>query len=232
VIETALEEEITEHLGHEKHCSVGSATGNVPIGTRPKTVLTTPRAGADRGAGGPGRDVRAAAGQGAQRRLTGVDAMSDTAVAGIGVEGVVVQAFVLIWSPGAYPWDDHERAVEVTARREVWRQIGQSAAAGGETWWRMGERSAATATERASFGSFLFEVPVESSWTRAPSLGSTSRTCSPAARSCWASRCPRPPALDGPGPLRPVRRPFQQLVRFRRTSADWQLAEPRSAARR
>jgi hypothetical protein len=35
------------------------------------------------------------------------------------------------------------------------------------TWWRTGERSAATATERASFGSFLFDVPVESSLTRA-----------------------------------------------------------------
>jgi hypothetical protein len=32
-----------------------------------------------------------------------------------------------------------------------------------------GERSAATATERASFGSFLFTFPVASSRTRAPS---------------------------------------------------------------
>jgi 5-methylcytosine-specific restriction enzyme A len=30
--------------------------------------------------------------------------------------------FILIWSPGAYPWDDHEQAVETTARREVWPQ--------------------------------------------------------------------------------------------------------------
>jgi hypothetical protein len=62
------------------------------------------------------------------------------------------------------------------------------------TRWHAGERSAATATDRASFGSFLFEVPVDSSRTRAPSLGWTSMTCSPAATSCWASRCPRPPA--------------------------------------
>ena len=57
-----------------------------------------------------------------------------------------------------------------------------------------GERSAATATERASFGSFLFTSPAASSRTRAPSLGCTSSTRSPAATSCWASRCPRPPA--------------------------------------
>ena len=57
-----------------------------------------------------------------------------------------------------------------------------------------GERSAATATERASFGSFLFTFPVASSRTRAPSLGCTSSTRSPADSSCWASRCPRPPA--------------------------------------
>ena len=51
-----------------------------------------------------------------------------------------------------------------------------------------GERSAATATDRASLGSFLFTAPFASSRTRAPSLGCTSRTRSPAASSCWASR--------------------------------------------
>jgi hypothetical protein len=56
------------------------------------------------------------------------------------------------------------------------------------------ERSAATATERASFGSFLFVFPAASSRTRAASLGWTSSTRSPAASSCWASRCPVPPA--------------------------------------
>ena len=50
------------------------------------------------------------------------------------------------------------------------------------------------ATERASFGSFLFTAPVASSRTRAASLGCTSSTRSPAATSCWASRCPRPAA--------------------------------------
>ena len=38
VLETALDEELTEHLGHTKHAS--SETGNVRNGTRPKTVLT------------------------------------------------------------------------------------------------------------------------------------------------------------------------------------------------
>jgi len=50
------------------------------------------------------------------------------------------------------------------------------------------------ATERASLGSFLFTAPVASSRTRAASLGCTSSTRSPAARSSWASRCPRPAA--------------------------------------
>ena len=77
----------------------------------------------------------------------------------------------------------------------------------------------AIATERASLGSFLFVSPDASSRTRAPSLGWTSSTCSPAATSCWASRCPRPaapstaqvrcgqdaptPAAVQPGPPRP-----------------------------
>jgi mutator family transposase len=40
VLETALSQEMTEHLGHEKHGPVTSKTGNVRNGTRPKTVLT------------------------------------------------------------------------------------------------------------------------------------------------------------------------------------------------
>jgi putative transposase len=40
VLETALNQELTEHLGHDKHGPVTSETGNVRNGTRPKTVLT------------------------------------------------------------------------------------------------------------------------------------------------------------------------------------------------
>src|ERR1700743_2603400 len=40
VIETALDQELTEHLGHEKNGPVINETGNVRNGTRPKTVLT------------------------------------------------------------------------------------------------------------------------------------------------------------------------------------------------
>ena len=42
VIETALNEEITEHLGYEKHdpAGQGAGSGNVRNGSRPKTVLT------------------------------------------------------------------------------------------------------------------------------------------------------------------------------------------------
>ena len=40
VLETALNQEMTEHLGHEKHGRASGETGNVRNGTRPKTVLT------------------------------------------------------------------------------------------------------------------------------------------------------------------------------------------------
>src|SRR5215471_4971285 len=40
VLETALNQEMTEHLGHEKHGPVVSETGNVRNGSRPKAVLT------------------------------------------------------------------------------------------------------------------------------------------------------------------------------------------------
>jgi transposase-like protein len=40
VIETASNEETTEHLGYEKHGPAGAGTGNIRNGTRSKTVLT------------------------------------------------------------------------------------------------------------------------------------------------------------------------------------------------
>jgi putative transposase len=40
VVETALNQELTEHLGHEKNGQPDPETGNVRNGTRPKTVLT------------------------------------------------------------------------------------------------------------------------------------------------------------------------------------------------
>ena len=76
VIETALNEEMTGHLGYEKHdpAGQGAGSGNVRNGTRPKTVLTD-------GTGPVGIDVpRDRAGtfepqivKKRQRRLTGVD---------------------------------------------------------------------------------------------------------------------------------------------------------------
>ena len=44
MLETALNEEMTEHLGYEKHDPAGVGTGNIRNGTRAKTVLTTPPA--------------------------------------------------------------------------------------------------------------------------------------------------------------------------------------------
>ena len=40
VLKTALNQEMTEHLGHDKHGPAGNEAGNVRNGTRPKTVLT------------------------------------------------------------------------------------------------------------------------------------------------------------------------------------------------
>lgn len=40
VLETALEEELAEHLGHVKHQELTTEGGNIRNGTRPKTVLT------------------------------------------------------------------------------------------------------------------------------------------------------------------------------------------------
>ena len=40
VLETALNEEMTKHLGYEKHDPAGAGTGNIRNGTRAKTVLT------------------------------------------------------------------------------------------------------------------------------------------------------------------------------------------------
>jgi putative transposase len=76
VLETALNQELTEHLGHDKHAPAGNEGGNVRNGARPKTVLTE-------GSGQVGIDVpRDRAGtfepqivRKRQRRLTGVDEM-------------------------------------------------------------------------------------------------------------------------------------------------------------
>ncbi|WP_416900838.1 IS256 family transposase [Micromonospora echinospora] len=74
VLETALNEEMTEHLGYEKHDSAGAGSGNIRNGSRPKTVLTdasgpveinVPR---DRAGTFEPRIVRKR-----QRRLSGVD---------------------------------------------------------------------------------------------------------------------------------------------------------------
>ena len=75
------------------------------------------------------------------------------------------------------------------------------------TSWRLLDRNAATATDRASSGSVLFVSRASSSRTRAASLGCTSSTRSPAATSCRASSRPPAGAFHRPGPLRPGLRP-------------------------
>jgi putative transposase len=57
VPETALNEEITEHLGQEENGQVGSKTGNVRNGTRAKTVLTEATGQVQIDVPGTGRDL-------------------------------------------------------------------------------------------------------------------------------------------------------------------------------
>ena len=76
------------------------------------------------------------------------------------------------------------------------------------------------ATDRASFGSFLFTAPAASRRTRAASLGCTPRTRSPAAASCRASRCPSPQRPPLPRTARATPPP---------TPADSRPAPPRPA---
>ena len=62
VLETALNEEMTEHLGHDKNqAPPDRESTNIRNGTRPKTVLTSGhRPCPDRSSRRSGRDVRAA----------------------------------------------------------------------------------------------------------------------------------------------------------------------------
>ena len=59
VLETALEAELAEHLGYDKHDPAGRNGENSRNGTRSKTVLTEVGPVRDRGAAGPGRHLRA-----------------------------------------------------------------------------------------------------------------------------------------------------------------------------
>jgi hypothetical protein len=94
VLETALNQELTEHLGHDKHGLAGNETGNVRNGTRPKTVLTegsgqvqvdVPR---DRGGTFEPQIVKKR-----QRRLSGGDEM----VLSLYAKGLIT--VVTYWSP-------------------------------------------------------------------------------------------------------------------------------------
>ena len=57
VLETALEAEITEHLGYDKHDPAGPQRRELPQRHPAQDGAHRDRAGADRGAAGPGRDA-------------------------------------------------------------------------------------------------------------------------------------------------------------------------------
>lgn len=61
VLETALNEEMTEHLGYEKHDPPETGTGNIRNGTRRQDGIDRHhRPGRDRRAAGSGGDIRTA----------------------------------------------------------------------------------------------------------------------------------------------------------------------------
>src|SRR3954454_17125261 len=60
VLESALDGEITEHVGYDKHDPAGKNSGNSRNGTRAKTVLTGRRPGRGEGARRWARHLRAA----------------------------------------------------------------------------------------------------------------------------------------------------------------------------
>ncbi len=59
VLETALEVEMTEHLGYDKHDPAGRNGGELPQRHPDEDGADRDRAGRDRGAPGPGRHLRA-----------------------------------------------------------------------------------------------------------------------------------------------------------------------------
>jgi transposase-like protein len=74
VLETALNEELSEHLGHPKRqAEPGRESTNVRNGSRSKMVIRHRRRSHDRGAAGSGRHLRTADRKKRQRRLTDVD---------------------------------------------------------------------------------------------------------------------------------------------------------------
>ena len=112
------------------------------------------------------------------------------------------------------------------SRRRLDQTFSTAAWSSGRASRTPGERSAATATDRASLGSFLFTFPVASSRTRAPSLGCTSSTRSPGGQQLLGQQVAQAAgALDRPGPLRPGRGPCQQPLRLRGAGAHPQLPQ-------
>ena len=99
VLESALEGEITDHLGYERHDAVGRGSGNSRNGSRAKTVLTdvgpvemkVPR---DRAGSFEPQIVKKR-----QRRLTGVDEM----VLSLSAKGLTTERYRLIWPRSMAP---------------------------------------------------------------------------------------------------------------------------------
>lgn len=117
VLETALNEEMTEHLGYEKHDPPEAGSGNFRNGTRAKTVLTdttgavaldVPR---DRASTFEPQIVRKR-----QRRLSGVDEVVLSLYAKGITTGESSAYFAEIYGASVCPFCHRSRT-----RRRVWR---------------------------------------------------------------------------------------------------------------
>ena len=106
--------------------------------------------------------------------VRGVEFLGDSARCQLGKRACSRQTTRVRWSPMS--------VLRLAKRRST------STVADGSTRRSPGDRRAATATESASFGSFLFERPVPSTRTREANVAGTSTTSSPAPTSCWARR--------------------------------------------
>ncbi|WP_435821088.1 transposase, partial [Micromonospora musae] len=132
VLETALNEEMTEHLGYEKHDQAGAGGGNIRNGTRPTTVLTdttglvqidVPR---DRAGTFEPQIVRKR-----QRRLSGVDEVVLSLYAKGLTTGEISAHFAEIYgtfdvqtSSASHPfWTGKQRLVDSAGRVERFRAL-------------------------------------------------------------------------------------------------------------
>jgi putative transposase len=174
VLETALNEEMTEHLGYAKHDPAGVGAGNIRNGTRPKTVLTdatghveidVPR---DRAGTFEPQIVRKR-----QRRLSGVDEVVLSLYAEGLTTGEIAAHFAEIYGASVSKETVSRITDKVIDEMQEWTQLP------------LDEIYAAV---------FIDAVVVRSEMGRSPTGRSTPRSGSPSTATKTSSGCGRAPA--------------------------------------